>query len=368
MQSIEKVEKQINEQKQDVEFDTREFTIEYIVNKYDKGVDNDTNEIYVPDYQREFVWDEVRQSRLIESIILGLPIPLIFLAENKDKDNRLEIVDGSQRIRTLSAFLSDELKLEGLEKLNYLNGYKFSKLQSSRQRKFKNTPLRMIVLTEKATDEVRNEIFERINRGSDLLQAMEKRKGIYKGVFSNFIYDVCATNELFNKLTRIDNRQAKRQEREELVLRFFALKDNYKNFPSHTGIAKFLDEYLDKKNEEFSYLKEIEIKNYTKRDKKLSEYYDDFISMLNAVNKYFQYGFSKNHAPQVSRVYFEAISIGVHLALKKNPNLRVTKEITTKWINSNEFKSIISGKYHTHIPKRIKERIFFVENKMLANG
>ena len=68
-----------------------------------KDIDTGNNELFVPDYQREFVWDEERQSKLIESIILGLPIPLIFLTENND--GRLEIIDGSQRIRTLSAFL-----------------------------------------------------------------------------------------------------------------------------------------------------------------------------------------------------------------------------------------------------------------------
>lgn len=358
-ENIEKIEEQIQNQQQIIDFDTREFTIEYIVNKYDKGVDDDTNEIYVPDYQREFVWDEIRQSKLIESIILGLPIPLIFLAENSSNENRLEIVDGSQRIRTLSAFLNNELELKGLEKLTYLNSYKFSQLQISRQRKFKNTPLRMIVLSDKSTDEVRNEIFERINRGSDLLQAMEKRKGIYKGPFSDFIYNTCSKERLFNELTRIDNRQEKRQEKEELILRFFALKDNYNNFPSHTGIAKFLDEYLERKNKE--------INSSDNPEDLLQSYYKDFKSMLTVVKKYFKHGFSKNQAPQVSRVFFEAISVGVHLALKENPNFETTQENVSKWLNSKEFKQNISGKYHTHIPRRIKERIEFVKNKLLAD-
>ncbi|GIJ93589.1 DUF262 domain-containing protein [Capnocytophaga stomatis] len=366
MGNIEKVEEQIQQQQQNIDFDTREFTIEYIVDKYEKGVDDDTNEIYVPDYQREFVWDEIRQSKLIESIILGLPIPLIFLAENSSNDNRLEIVDGSQRIRTLSAFLKDDLQLKGLEKLDKLNGYKFSQMSNPRQRKFKNTPLRMIVLTDKATDEVRNEIFERINRGSDLLQAMEKRKGIYKGVFSNFIYEICAKNKLFNKLTRIDNRQGKRQEKEELILRFFALKDNYNKFPKNTGVAKFLDEYLDEKNKELKSFEKDKIEDYLSKSKILYEYYKEFELMLDTVYKYFKYGFSRNHTPQVSRVYFEAISVGVYLALKENPNLKATKEDVQKWLNSNEFKSVISGKYHTHTPQRIKERIEFVKNKLLS--
>ena len=153
---------------------------------------------------------------LLGKVIIELPgeriIKIDNLSENKEKDNRLEIVDGSQRIRTLAAFISNELTLIGLEKLDKLNSFSFSDLSSSRQRKFKNTPLRMIVLSDKATEDVRNEIFERINRGSDLLLAMEKRKGIYRGAFRDFIYDVCGKNKTFHKITKVDARQDKRQE------------------------------------------------------------------------------------------------------------------------------------------------------------
>jgi hypothetical protein len=106
------------------------------------------------------VWDDSRQSKLIESITLGLPIPIIFLAENTD--GRLEIVDGSQRIRTLAAFMRDELVLEELDKLTELNGLKYSDLLVSRRNKIANTPIRMIVLSESSTEEVRNDLFERI--------------------------------------------------------------------------------------------------------------------------------------------------------------------------------------------------------------
>ena len=112
------IENQIEKLQKTVAFNTREFTIEILVSKYLKDIDTGNNELFVPDYQREFVWDEERQSKLIESIILGLPIPLIFLTENQD--GRLEIIDGSQRIRTLSAFLENELILNGLEKINLL--------------------------------------------------------------------------------------------------------------------------------------------------------------------------------------------------------------------------------------------------------
>lgn len=81
-EQIKKLEEQIVEQKKTVDFDTREFTLEFLVKKYLDNIETEENDIFVPEYQREFVWDEQRQSRLIESIILGLPIPIIFLAED----------------------------------------------------------------------------------------------------------------------------------------------------------------------------------------------------------------------------------------------------------------------------------------------
>ena len=105
-ESVKEAEKQIELEMKNVDYDTREFTIEYIIDKYIKRIENDENEIYVPEYQREFVWRYYRQSRFIESLILGLPIPLIFVAEIPET-GRLEIVDGSQRIRTLASFINN---------------------------------------------------------------------------------------------------------------------------------------------------------------------------------------------------------------------------------------------------------------------
>ena len=81
------VEKQIKDEQKTVDYDTREFTIEIMVQKYLNGIDEDRNEIFVPDYQREFVWDQERQSKYIESLILGLPIPLMF-ERIRDTDER----------------------------------------------------------------------------------------------------------------------------------------------------------------------------------------------------------------------------------------------------------------------------------------
>ena len=102
-EKLQRIDKQIEAEQKPVSFDVREFTVEIYVQKYLDGLEKDDNELYIPDYQREFVWDNKHQSRFIESLILGLPVPFIFAAEIRE-NGRLEIVDGSQRIRTMAAF------------------------------------------------------------------------------------------------------------------------------------------------------------------------------------------------------------------------------------------------------------------------
>lgn len=344
------IETQIYKERKEVDYDTREFTIEYIVDKYSKDIDTDKNELFVPDYQREFVWDNSRQSKFIESIILGLPIPYIFVAETKK--GRLEIVDGSQRIRTLAAFISNTLELENLKKINLINGKKFQDLDLTRQRKIKNTPIRMVVLTENTTDEAKTEMFDRINKGSDLLREMEQRRALLQGNFTNFLYEI-TKDPTYILCTPQNKFMEKRQERQELALRFFALCDSYSNYPARTGIAKYLDDYMFNANKSFD-------------ENKKKELTDKFNEVVAFVNKNFKYKFSKSHNNQVSRMYFEAISVGTYLALKENPKLACSIETTETWLRKNDFKQVISGKYETHTPQRIKERIEFVRNMLLS--
>lgn len=368
---VEKAESQIYELRKAVRYDIRELTIEIIVNKYQKGLDYDTemsieeqkkyfSSLWIPDYQRDFTWDEIRQSRFIESVLLGLPIPLIFVAENEN--SVWEIVDGSQRIRTLNAFMRNKLVLQGLEKLDTLNGFKFSDLDPSRCGKFADLPIRMIVLTEEATDDVKKDMFERINRGSDLLKPMEKRKGIYKGPFNDFIYQKCAKNPLFIELAPIDHWLEKRQEREELILRFFALSDFYDKFPYGKGIARFLDEYLNKHNAD------LLNKDKNEQIKYLDQRYDDFTKVLDFVNKSSEYGFRRRHNPQTKRVIFEAISVGVLLALRKNPNLTCSRDKMKRILNTKIFDSFTMGNVgnkQAYSPDQIKGRILYIRDSLL---
>ena len=367
-QEIQKSEAQIYELRKSVRYDIRELVLENIVDKYERGLnyteDDDEqdsskfyNVLFIPEYQRDFTWDTLRQSKFIESIILGLPIPLILVAENKD--SAWEIVDGSQRIRTIYAFVKNKLVLEGLEKFDTLNGFYFSDLDKSRQGKILSTSLRMIVLSEDA-DEVKRDMFERINRGSDLLKPMEKRKGDKTGLFTKFIYDRCAKNPLLDKLCPIDKFLQKRQEKEELILRYLALSDNsnYSHFPK-IGIAKFLDDYLDKKNKYLKSLNENDLKN------ELDLIYNKFNRMLVFVDKYSTYGFRRASNPQTKRVLFEAISVGVHNALEKNSLAQFSKEKWDIMLKSEIFKQYWAGSTKLHDPLKLKNRVDFVTKSIL---
>ena len=151
MDAFDVAERQIIENKKKVDFDIKEFTIEFLVRKFDRG------EIYVPDYQRDFVWKLDRRSKFIESVILGLPIPFIFVADVTDTDEggNFEIVDGSQRIRTLSNFIKNEFPLQKLDILTEMNRLYYRDLSLARQKRFVNTSLKMIVISEQSDPDVR---------------------------------------------------------------------------------------------------------------------------------------------------------------------------------------------------------------------
>jgi len=346
-ESFAAVESQIRENQKKVDFDVKEFTIEYYVDKFNNG------DFFIPEYQREFVWSEERQSKFVESVVLGLPIPFIFVADiygRNDKDDEgeeasLEIVDGSQRIRTLVGFVNNELKLTGLEVLDKLNCLYFKDFSRPRQKRFLNSVIKMIQISDKSDADVRFMMFERINTGSDILKAMEKRKGIQRGRFMDFVYE-CAKNPLFMELTCFTEKMRKRGEAEELILRFFAYSESYSEFKA--SVLDFLDNYTEEKNEGFD---EVAMS-------------DKFQKMLGFVKKYFPNGFlRKQGVNKTPRIRFEAISVGVWLALEEQPELKPPP--TTEWLESKEFISEISGG-NFNAPSKLKSRIIFVKNKLLG--
>lgn len=345
-QQREEAEEELREQQKPIDYNTLEYPIEILVKKYTDGLDDDTNELFIPDYQREMAWDNIRQSKFIESMLLGLPIPYIFVADIADEDNdsRLEIIDGTQRIRTLAGFINNDLKLEALEKLKKFNNFRFDDLSPPRQRRFKRTTIRMIQLTEKADEDIRRDMFERINNGSVELNDMEKRRGIYDGKFLEFIEQLSQSPK-FRELCPFSDPLILRREPQEFVLRFFAYLHEYKNF---TGkIDNFLNSYLIKNNE---------------NDFNPQSMQSEFETMLDFVKKYFPHGFHKSSRHNtVTRIWFESISVGVILALRENSAL-LPKSMS--WIDSSEFKKYTASREGT-TQSTVTRRIEYVRDRLL---
>lgn len=344
-------EMQVRGLKHSIDYQTKEFTIEVIVQKYREGESDDENEIFVPSYQRAFVWNNERKSKFIESVILELPIPYIFIAtlpkDVADDEGRAEIVDGSQRIRTLTTFLNDEFKLTGLEKLEKLNGFRFSDLEISRQRKIKRQGIRVIELSDKADESIRRDIFERINTGSDELKDMEKRKGIYTGPFYEFIRE-CAARPDFRKVCPISRLKERREEAEELVLRYFAYCDRYNTFQH--DVRKFLDKYL----------KELQ---YDFPRQRMNE---EFTKMIAFADEHLPFGFRKNEgASSVARVRFEALACGITLAHRVDPDIKPLPGNIADWIESEEFTLHVASDASNSLP-RLRGRVEFVRDRLLG--
>lgn len=346
-----KCEEQIRFLQREVDYQTKEFTVELLVQKYQLGIEDDENEIFIPAYQRQFVWSKARQSKFVESVMLGLPIPYIFISnlpkEISEDEGRAEIVDGSQRIRTLSAFVNNSLQLVDLEKLDKLNGFKFADLELSRQRKFNRQPIRVIELSDKADEQSRRDIFERINTGSDELRDMEKRKGIYTGPFYDFIKE-CAARDDFNTICPVSYSKQRREESEELVLRYFAYCDTYLDFKH--DVSKFLNSYLKQNQTAFGKAKLLK----------------QFNQMVKFAATHFPYGFKKTQSSRsVPRVRFEALACGITLALRENPKLKPNPISIAALIDSPRFIDLVSSDASNSLP-RLKGRIEFVRDHLLG--
>jgi uncharacterized protein with ParB-like and HNH nuclease domain len=157
-------ERQIMESQKAVDYFVTEYSIEEFLFKYQHGLQNETNEIFIPAYHRGFVWDKKKQIAFIESVLLGLPITPIVVAPDATLSERFELVDGVQRLKTLEAFVNNELMLNHLKKLTLLNGFRFQDLPLSRQRGFKKRILRCVELSDKTDFETRMDLFGRINQ------------------------------------------------------------------------------------------------------------------------------------------------------------------------------------------------------------
>jgi hypothetical protein len=340
---VKAAEKQIVEESKKIEFYLTEYSIELLASKMRNG------DFEVPAYQREFTWEEKRKSRFIESVLMGLPIPFLFFWENPE-NGKLEIVDGSQRLRTIEEFLLDDFALGELEELSLLTGFQFKDLPESRQRKIKNRSIRGIVLNEHTDAASRFDLFDRINTGSKTANKAEVRRGALGGVFLDLVISL-AQEPIFVKLAPVSAKQLKEREREELVTRFFAYSDGLENYKDQ--VSAFLFTYSQKMN--------IHFKDYPAD---IESYRQRFLKTMEFIEQNFSLGFRRSLKGIVTpRSRFEAIAIGSYLALQKKPSLSNVQ--VEEWLGKKEFIQV-TGADGANAISRLRGRIHFVRDHLLG--
>jgi hypothetical protein len=221
---------------------------------YDKSISDvvtmmKSNDIVLdPDYQRNYIWDNKKASLLIESILLNVPIPIIYVSE--EEDSTWSVIDGLQRLNSLLRYFNGEFKLAGLEVLRELNGCVYSRLNPKASRILRNGILRIILIFKESHPEIKYEIFMRLNRGAIQLNEQELRNCLYRGKLNDLLKQL-RTNKKFLTMVGLEEPH-KRMIDAEIILRYFTISESYDvhdgELKNYTGQVKSsLNKYLQSK-------------------------------------------------------------------------------------------------------------------------
>lgn len=195
-------------------------------------------EVSIPEFQRRYVWNDRQASRLVESLIIQCPIPVIYL--NQERDESFSVIDGNQRLNSLRRYLDDEFPLAGLTSYPELAGLKYSQLDKRFQRHISNRVLRCTVILKDTHPQVKFDVFERLNSGAVALTRQELRHGLYFGPLLRAASEVAKELKLDH---HFGARKDKRMKAEELVVRYWALSEGLGAYekPLATFISNFAD-------------------------------------------------------------------------------------------------------------------------------
>lgn len=195
-----------------------------------------------PKYQRRERWDEVKNSGLIESFLLNIPVPPIYLAE--DEYGVYSVIDGKQRVTAIYKFLKEDLKLKHLEKFTELEGFKFKDLPNPLKNALKIRPyLRVVTLLRQSDPDLKHEVFLRLNKAGVALNAQEIRNVAFRGKFNDMLFQLSESKYLKTQLKATNESKTYREMVDvQYVLRFFTIKEYWKNFPGN--MDKAMDRFM----------------------------------------------------------------------------------------------------------------------------
>lgn len=306
----------VPEEDRTVLMERAQFSIYELYRRYKRG-----DIILAPDYQRKSVWNTPKKSKLVESVILNIPIPSIYFAEQKD--GKWEVIDGQQRLRTFFDFLKGEFKLSALPVLVNLSNLDFESLESSHQRKIEDYSLHVFIIKENSHADIKFDIFERINEGATQLNAQELRNSMYRNGQNRYIKELSKTPS-FIRLTK-GKISEKRLKNLEAVLRFLSFwKKGYEGYKGNMN--SFLNDTME---HFFEYYPIENEKNVTKEFQETMQLIDDVLGSE---------AFMKTGASRMNMSLFEVITYSFATLPKEKikENSKEIKEMYDELMQSND--------------------------------
>lgn len=262
----------------------------------------DARLILDPEWQRNYVWTAKAASRLIESFLIDLPVPVIYFARNSE--GTYEVIDGLQRLTSVFNFFDGRLRLTGLEIRHELNGESFKSLARPLQNKLRDVTIRTFELAPNTSKDLMFVIFERLNSGGTALNDMEIRNCLYRGSLNRLIKTLATTVD-FKACVNQANIEKRMTDR-LLVLRFLAFYERT-YLKASRGLKKFLNDFLDS----YRNPQEIKLQEFEREFKK---------AMRSSVTVFGDYGFrlrksesrtASEWTPRVNAAVFQVIAVSL---------------------------------------------------------
>lgn len=204
-----------------------------------------------PRFQRRDRWDATKQSLLIESFLTNIPVPPVYLAEDLARLGSYAVIDGKQRLTAISTFFSNDLSLRGLTRLKGINGLRYGELPLEIRNPLGMKNLRVTTLLRQSDEELKHEVFLRLNTGGEILNAQEIRNVAYRGPLNDLIYELAESAFLRNqfKVVPPSSPSYRQMTDAEFVLRFFTLTTGWREFRGElrTEMDRFMSQnrFLD---------------------------------------------------------------------------------------------------------------------------
>lgn len=291
--------------------------IEYDLETLIKRIDKNTIKLD-PDYQRRHRWPVDISSRLIESLLLNIPIPTIYISQDIDVDEegdedvaRFTVIDGQQRLTAIYGFMKGEIRLDGLEILSEINGLTYRELPPFLMRRLEERTIKCLRIDSTIDPQVKYDIFERLNTGSVKLESQELRNAVGRGPFNDAI-KTFAQHEDFQRLLQIPlddpDKSVKVQKMEdvELVLRFFALGGG-----QYRETRKGLRDFLTLRLGEFNLLTAQEIDELGNKFKTYITFIRHTLGDTAFAKHRVKGGISEKRMSTFNAAVYDAIAVGV---------------------------------------------------------